>query len=280
MFPQQTALLGMLRKTLLVQAGFLTRKRRDEWVDERYKEKAVGLTGSGRFDMLSDAVQDLGAITRMGSLFLLKGETAYIRKANIDTYPYRDGKLEGFSEKVDIFDNYVSLDDKEHLKAEDIFEAVELVGNKKGGAENSLFKKTSYRLKKGFCFAFHLDLETELHDDMVVLGADRSTFVLKVSPDHLVPLHQDTQGHLILLGDTYLPEPIDETMCTFALVSTVTHRNIVKKERSKLFKSKTLHLYEKGTVFIDPKPALLSALDNAQLQQIGYNTYTIQGVNV
>jgi len=33
-FPQQTALLGMLRKELMTQAGLLTRKRRGEWVDK------------------------------------------------------------------------------------------------------------------------------------------------------------------------------------------------------------------------------------------------------
>jgi CRISPR-associated protein Cmr3 len=52
MFPQQTAVLGMLRKELMVQAGLLTRKLRGEWVDPQKKANAAELVGTEKFDML------------------------------------------------------------------------------------------------------------------------------------------------------------------------------------------------------------------------------------
>jgi len=69
-FPQQTALLGMVKRELMTQAGVLTRKRRGEWVDKNRKVDAINLVGYQKFDMLADEEQDLGAIDRLSPLFL------------------------------------------------------------------------------------------------------------------------------------------------------------------------------------------------------------------
>ena len=39
-FPQQSAILGMLKKEIMTQSGVLTRKVRGEWVDKHNKDKA------------------------------------------------------------------------------------------------------------------------------------------------------------------------------------------------------------------------------------------------
>ena len=46
MFPQQSALLGMLKKEIMTQSGVLTRKIRGEWVDKKDKQRAKELVGS------------------------------------------------------------------------------------------------------------------------------------------------------------------------------------------------------------------------------------------
>jgi CRISPR-associated protein Cmr3 len=279
-FPQQTAVLGMLRKTLMTQAGLLTRKRRGEWVDKEKKAEAAALVGTEKFDMLSSDVQDLGIIHEISAVFLINNGKRFVKKANIDEYPYENGILRGYDPKEDIHDHYVSPDGASACKSDDIFLCVEQTGNKKGGEENSLFKKSTYLLKDDFRFAFYLDMEGELQEDIVSLGADGSAFLMSVtlsSESLRCPAEKD---HLVLLSDAYITEDI-RRHATFALVSEISHRNLknkktaTKKYRTVLEKSETLYLYEKGTVFIEPDQRLIDDLNKANLQKIGYNTYSI-----
>ena len=278
MFPQQTALLGMLKKELMIQAGLLTRKRRGEWVDKQKRKETIDLVGLEKFNMRETDIQDFGNIKKLSPVFLLKDKKRYLKKVNIDTYPYEDGKLKGFNGKTDIYDNFIALDGGDSCTAKDIFKALEQTGNKKGGEENSLFKKTSYLLKDGFAFAFYAELETELKSAMVSLGADRSAFMMTVVEDDASLDYTDPKGHMTLLSDAYINVDIKNN-CLFAITSEISHRNLKSKKSAsqqyKFEKSETLYLYEKGSVFVAPTDTLLAALKQDNLQQIGYNTYTI-----
>lgn len=279
-FPQQTALLGMLKKEMMTQAGLLTRKRRGEWVDKQKQSKAVDLVGSQKFDMLSSNIQKFGAIRSMSPIFLMQNNKRYIKKVDIDNYSYEDGKLNGFNGKIDIYDNFISLDGGDKCTSENIFKEVEQTGNKKGGEENSLFKKTTCMLKGGFSFAFYVDVEFELQDAMVTLGADRSSFMMSVKKDADTLNYTDAKGYMTLLSDTYITINIKEN-CSFAIASEISHRNLkgkktaTKKYKTVFEKTETLYLYEKGSVFIEPSADLIANLNNTNLQQIGYNTFTM-----
>lgn len=278
-FPQQTALLGMLKKELMTQAGLLTRKRRGEWVDKQKKQKAQELVGSEKFNMLSSSTQNFGAISSLSPLFLMQKQERFVKKVNIDAHPYAEGILKDYNPKVDIYDNYVSLESTTQYKASDIFKTVEQTGNKKGGEENSLFKKTSFALKDGFVFAFYAEVDYELQDSMVTLGADRSSFMMSVKVDDAKLDYVDPKGYLTLLSDAYISIPLKGN-CDFAITSELSHRNLVVKKtalnnhKSEFKKSDTLYLYEKGSVFVAPSAALKANLDHVNLQQIGYNIYT------
>jgi hypothetical protein len=269
----------MLKKEMMTQAGLLTRKRKGEWVDKQKKSKATALVGSEKFDMLASNVQNTGVIKNISPIFLIQKDKRYIKKVDIDTYPYEDGKLNGFSGKIDIYDNFISLDGGEKYTSEKIFRAVEQTGNKKGGEENSLFKKTSYLLKDGFTFAFYVDVDFALQDSLVTLGADRSSFMMSVKEDASSLGYVDENGYMTLLSDTYITLPIQEN-CEFAVTSEISHRNLqgkktaTKKYDSHFKKSDTLYLYEKGSVFIRPTQALLENINNANLQHVGYNTFS------
>lgn len=280
-FPQQTALLGMVKKELMTQAGLLTRKRRGEWVDEHKKIDAVNLVGKEKLNMFSSKLQDLGVITSISPIFLMQNGQRYLKKVDIDSFPYVDGKLENYDPKKDIYDNFVSLDGAKNISSEAIFKAVEQTGNKKGGKENSLFKKTSYLLKGGFTFAFYLDVETELKSSMVTFGADRSSFMMQVEETTQTLDYNDKNGYLTLLSDAYITLDIKEHSA-FAITSEISHRNLTNKKHVKkentFAKSETLYLYEKGSVFIQsldkPLDKIIENLNNKNLQQVGYNIFT------
>ena len=276
-FPQQTAVLGMVRKSLMTQAGLLTRKRRGEWVDKHKKVDAINLVGYEKFSMREKELQDFGTIEKLSPIFLMQKAKRYIKKADIDSHDYEDGVLKGYNPKEDIYDNFVAVDGTEKLKSEDIFNEVNQTGNKKGGEDNSLFKKTSYTLKDGFCFAFYIELDTALKSAMVSLGADRSAFMMEVKEDNATLDYADSKGYLTLLSDALIT--IDtKNNCDFAITSELSHRNLMSKksalQKNTFEKSETVYLYEKGSVFINPSEALLADLNQENLQQIGYNIYT------
>lgn len=279
-FPQQTALLGMLKKELMTQAGLLTRKRKGEWVDKQKKGQATALVGAEKFDMLSEELQSFGVIANISPIFLMQKSHRYIKKANIDAFPYADGLVKGYSPKDDITDNFISIDTEKKYKSKDIFKSVEQVGNKKRGEDNSLFKKTSCMLSDGFTFAFYAEVDFDLKDALVTLGADRSSFMMHVEKDEGALDYSDPKGHLTLLSDAYLTVDVKNN-CNFAIVSELSHRNLknkktaLKNHKTVFEKSETLYLYEKGSVFIEPSADLLANLNNANLQQIGYNTFTM-----
>ena len=265
LFPQQSAILGMLRKEIMTQAGLLTRKRKGEWVDNR--KEAEKLVSSGKFNIEYNKEQDFKPINKISPVFLLKEDKRYIKKVDIDNYSYKDGKLLEYDPKVDIYDNYISIDHEDNLKTEKIFKAVEQIGNKKGGEENSLFKKISYSLNDGFKFAFYLDCNYALKNSIVFLGADRSSFKMEIQESNDKLEHKDKKGFITLLGDAYIKEDIE---CEFAITSEVSYRNIQKTGKG-FKKSDRYFLYERGSVFLNPTKL---EIDNKNLQKIGYNIYS------
>ncbi len=275
MFPQQTALLGMIQKEIMLQDGILTRKRKGEWVDKAYQKRAIELVGKDKFDILLEKKQDFKSIQSISALFLKKGSDFYIKKA--DT-----GMLEQYDPKEDIFDNFVCIQTGATKTSKKIFEEIVQTGNKKGGEENSLFKKTSYQLLDGFTFAFFLETSFELTESIVCLGADRSRFKLTVlkEPTQSLEYKNFENNHLVLLSDSLITIPIEEC-CEEAITSEISFRHLQLKrveegdKKKNIFaKSGTTYLYEKGSVFIDPTDKLITDLNNTNLQQIGYNKYS------
>ena len=247
-FPQQSAILGMLKKEIMTQAGVLTRKVRGEWVDAKDKCKAEELTGNHKFDITQRQRQDFGVIQNLGAVFLMQGDVKYIKKAAIDNCSYKDGLLKNYDPKQDIYDNFVSADKEDRKRYGDIFKEVEQTGNKKGGEDNSLFKKTSYLLKDNFKFAFYLDVDFALQDGIVTLGADRSKFKLEAQEDSGSLEYEDKNGYLTLLSDAYITVPIRDN-CEFAITSEISFQTLAgKKHATKhntFTKSEKVYLYEK-----------------------------------
>jgi len=279
-FPQQSAILGMLKKEMMIQDGVLSRKVRGEWVDKHLKNQAKELVGFEKFNIALQTPQDFGRLKSISPIFLQKDDERFIKKVDIDSFKYKEGLLEGYSPKKDIYDNFVSLKSNKKLSSDDIFQEVEQTGNKKGGEDNSLFKKTSYILKDDFRFALYIESEYELRDSIVSLGADGSKFYMQVKQSDEKLDYADKNGYLTLLSDAYITVALKGN-CEFAITSEISYQNLQNKkhvtQKNEFKKSKKVYLYEKGSVFINPEDELINNLNNKNCQKIGYNTYSYKG---
>ena len=277
-FPQQSAILGMIKKEVMIQSSLLTRKVRGEWVDQSNKKKAIELVGNEKFDIKKIKEQDFGVIKSISPIFLQKGDERFIKKVNTDDYNYEDGILKNYDPKGgNIYDNFVSIDKGKKLCGNDIFLEVKQIGIKKGGGENSFFKKTSFLLKEDFCFAFYLDIDFNLENSIVKLGADGSEFKMEVVESDEELNYKDKNGYLVLLSDAYITIPLRDN-CDFAITSELSYQSLKNKKHirkhNKFEKSKKIYLYEKGSVIINPSDELIKNLrEHKNCRKIGYNIF-------
>lgn len=276
-FPQQSAILGMLKKEIMTQNNLLTRQLRGEWVEPKNKQKAQNLVGVEKFDIFSKSIQNFGKIKNISPMFFIKNDEIFIKKVDIDSFDFEDGVLKGYKSKIDIYDNFINIATNEKLTSDNIFKPIEKTANKKGGEENSLFKKTSYLLNDNFKFAFYLDCDCDLKNSIITLGADRSSFKMEVKEDNSTLNYEDKKAYLTLLSDAYITLSLKDN-CDFAITSEISYQNLQNQKHAfkhnEFKKSDKVYLYEKGSVIINPSQALIDDLNNKNLQQIGYNTFT------
>lgn len=305
-FPQQSALLGMLRKTILIQNDCMTLHRRGEWVDKSRFSKAVSLTGKGTFSYENDF--DTGMIEKISPLFIIQN----------DLFLIPDAKDQKFSPKIDtgctmlignneqpclIFEGhnpkeYTELSLVAHngtvrKKASEIFQPLESVGIKKSytgqAQEDAFFQKTSYVLKEKAAFGMIVTLKEEIRlaDTIVTLGADQSSFKMRVRPA--------SSSFDVLFADAFEPKCLDrvvltsETLMTseaeksamFILGERKSYRYLKPETNSpsKGKKSKRYFLLERGSVlYTADLERLTSLLAITHLQKAGINHFiTVKG---
>ena len=276
-FPQQSAILGMLKKEIMTQNNLLTRQLKGEWVEPKNKQKAENLVGAEKFDIFSKSIQNFGKIKNISPMFFIKNDEIFIKKVDIDSFDFEDGVLKGYKTKIDIYDNFINIATNEKLTSDKIFKPIEKTANKKGGEENSLFKKTSYLLNDNFKFAFYLDCDCDLKNSIITLGADRSSFKMEVKEDNSTLNYEDKKAYLTLISDAYITLSLKDN-CDFAISSEISYQNLQNQKHAfkhnEFKKSDKVYLYEKGSVIINPSQALIDDLNNKNLQQIGYNIFT------
>lgn len=244
-FPQQTALLGLMRFQILQSAGeevFRENKIQD-------KEKAQSLIGRAGFSPfpLDEKSSNFGIIKGLSPVFLIdrKNNKRYLpagkryQRAD-EKEPYTLLKLSN-SNGVALFEKYspkakhpnMWISPEGLIKEEDFFIEDSRVGirkNYEGGTDDkSFFYETFYRFnnEKGreLCFAFYIWLKEEsvLSDKIVHLGGERQPFLMKVTP-----LGGQAEGYnrtvaaigyekdtayctVLLLSDAYIGAAVAET---------------------------------------------------------------------
>jgi len=285
--PQQTTILGMLRKTLLLQNHLLTRKRKGYWVDKENDTLAKKLVGNTSFDI--EINFDLGVIKRISPLFLVKNGKKYFKKLNLDDFEYKDEILwnlkenRAFNPKDDyeeLWGYFFSKDDG--VRESKIFESVEQIGIQKESEKEGYYKKISYKLKD-FEFAFLVEFDEErleefkdftFKDDIVELGGERSAFKMKIA-DESEWLNYDEFEKNSFISDVYCELPLKEGNTDFAITRDISFGYLYTKrkgDRLVFIKKETIYIYEKGSVLFNPKDNLLNHINLFKnLQKIGMN---------
>jgi CRISPR-associated protein Cmr3 len=307
-FPQQTALLGMLRKTLLIQNGYLTMHKKGEWVDSRGRgtqdanyDSAKKLVGTESFSY--EELTDLGIIKSLSPLFIQTKEGSYVSNAKDDGLKLKE--LAGAvsfgkgSQKAYVFDKfnaknhkYLAFISTDNTKKDfsDFFEEVERVGIKKaqgGETENdAFFRKKSHYPRDGEVFSFFATFSSPISwekENIVTLGAEQSTFKLTVeetSTDFIDMFKNvyEAQAHtrVVLASETLLTQAAYDA-CYFIFGFRQPHRQLTNAKHGK--KSKRYYFLEKGSVlYTDKLEALEAELNQSHLKNIGMNHYfTIKG---
>ncbi len=258
-FPQQTALLGLVRYQLLAQSG-------DESIfkDNRIqnKDRAASLIGPRSFDVNGDF--EFGAIRSLSPVFVVKDNYFYIagnkeyhtlNEDSISDRVYRFLEVEyhngnylvnDYNPKFPLPDLLMSKNG-EHLLYSDVFVEHRQVGirkNYEGGTdEKAYYVQTFYKFKDGFGFAFIVELENRIampygkdvevkfgSRDIVYLGGERQAFKMIVeefdgSFEELIPAYQPSRqmDKIVLVSDAYVERDITD-LCSFAITETIDFR--------------------------------------------------------
>lgn len=306
-FPQQSAVLGMLRKTLLIEAGLMTMHKRGEWVDAKEGDtyaRAKALCGTGSFSY--EQAFDTGSIEAISPIFVAQNGIDYFA-APLDApfTPRRcadtmrvNGRnvpaleLEGFVAKAGLASSLVGVGG-ERRRYDDIFAPVETVGIAKSRdgktQENSFFMKQSYRLEKDARFVFYATFSQPLawEKSMVALGADRSPFMLEATRSaqtYSVPealRAPKPVARAVVLSQTLIDAAAEEALF-FVLGKREAVRHIEREGKTYRFKkSSRRYLLAPGSVLYTENPeALERALAIAHLQRAGLNHFIMtQGEN-
>lgn len=72
LFPQQSAILGMLKKEIMTQQGLLTKKIKGEWVDKNKTTTAHEFVGLEKFNIFQNTPQNFGKIKKLVQFLLNK----------------------------------------------------------------------------------------------------------------------------------------------------------------------------------------------------------------
>lgn len=234
LYPQQTALLGMLRFQLLKQNNLLPLKENEA--------DAKKLIGQESFNGLKE--QSFGAIHEIYPLFLeldgkplspipmgykhslkaREGKSCFYGESINDSIPYltkvEDGEEKKYNEKDGFTEGYAWCD--KVIKLDDFAIARQRVGIKKKQKDEAFFKITNYQFKKcaktnnavaKFCFYLKLDdiKPFKLSNAIVKLGGDASTFKMEIEDIE--------QAQSLAYSDTFLPKSQVKDICTLTLLS-------------------------------------------------------------
>ncbi|MFD2520358.1 type III-B CRISPR module-associated Cmr3 family protein [Emticicia soli] len=302
-FPQQTALLGMLRYAILNERGFLE--------EEEEKEKLVGATG---FDL--EAVSH-GIIKTISPVFLLEKQAVWL-SAGLD----RQGdivlklsesktlRLDGYDAKKGLSQYFISSDNSSESlkKLDDFFKDNPQVGNakdRKGQTQPDAFFKHNYKSFKRqekinyeslFAFGFELETTEEIEFSKiktVFLGAE-SSFTIELTPSNgifetiestnqLLKAKEASNHKIVLLSDCFIPDlGVLKSYSSFILTDKpVPFKFNINKQSdyyTSINRSNQYHLLSRGTVIYPKDITEVTELIEASIafRTIGYNHYQIQ----
>ncbi|UZW14963.1 CRISPR-associated protein Cmr3 [Clostridium pasteurianum] len=268
-FPQQTSILGMLRKEVLVKS---------ETIEENYcyspeqKELNKRLTGGWSFNINSVDDQDFGVIKNLSPVFICNGKE-YFMKIPKDHKKENHKKQEKYNPlkmdehamntsiglitlpieykgKQGISDDFINVESKDIKSFDKIFREDSRVGIRKGKngktEDEAYYKIISYKFSDDFQFVFtaeidmdfyipEIDMDFDKYSNIVKLGGEGSSFKIsfeKIDNSILdkINLNTNSDKHTRLV--LLSDTYIAEDIyrhCSFAISNSVEFRNIETK---------------------------------------------------
>jgi len=301
--PQQTTILGMLRKEILKQHGPYHKNINDYTNEEKVKiyEKI------GKLPFSEKGPNDFGAIKSISPIYIKDGKIHYIPVPLDFSIKYKDisagtygsnamtkdktsiPSLEEYKPKIAlprgfIADNGKSRIENDEDKDKGIFQPVEKVGIRKnpaGGAdEEAYYKQTRYMLKEDFRFALIFESDLELKDSIVEMGGERSTFEMIAKATPLVfskifeNVHAPKNG-VLLFADSFAPADIYD-LCDFAITEIISFQHFSDHSKN-IERSPIYHLLKRGSVLYGNAEKVEQALNRPHLAKVGFNI--VQTIN-
>ncbi len=307
LFPQESAIVGMLRYEILKKQNLL---------DSDDKEAVVRSVGPWGFNPTSIDKQEMGLLKGISPVMIQDKDGDICTRAPLD-----NGVEVSFVQNENVYINgsksalpvlnepmkrsaheWISCTDgaiKKGLSDNDIFDSTTKIGiikstdHIKGENDESYHKGDLYTLREGFSFVFFAQMDIELEDGLVQLGAERSMFKMTVElvdEDKLKTLHElwngmkfSSQSKIVLFSEAFVSEEVYRH-CSFAITETIPFRCIVRpwranhnyasldmvKERSARF-----NLLKRGSVLYyeteSQKTEIERLINIPYLMQYGYN---------
>ncbi|WP_027339135.1 type III-B CRISPR module-associated Cmr3 family protein [Halonatronum saccharophilum] len=302
-FPQQTTLLGTIRKEILMIKGIY----KENWADYNYndREKMRKVIGKGSFN-INKFEQNFGMIESLSPVFLAKGEEFYFKLPfdyDLEFEKEEEGKsclsnkrdfipfFKGYNSKDGLPNKFISLNilNNQLIKSfDEIFKKDEQIGITKvrNNDDEGYYKQIFYRLKSDFEFAFLLQTKKELikdeYSNIVYMGADSSAFKIEIREydkdfEELFSNKAD-DNRVVLVSDTYLNEEAYTALyekADFVLGQPVYFKNMIRQNKNyKKIENQYVFLEKASVIYGKDKEtcqAIIKEIESKNLNQIGYN---------
>lgn len=312
-FPQQSALVGMLRFELLKAKKLLP-------ISHDKKGEVKLLIGEKSFDFeRNNNESGFGIIETISPVFLTDNNQDFIA-APFD-YVYKDsinwrsgnrvylsGNIKNRQIDFASFDvknhnyetQYLGTKDRKRYSESDFFETNVKVGvntlksRESGDDKEAFFKQEFVNTKDKRRFAFYTQLKEDVSENntdlLVSLGGEQSMFRMNIKKaentyERDCKLLFEAKEKIILISDACVSSQQKEVLdksADFAWSDTVVFRNIKtsideNNYANKPKKSSKIHLLKRGSVFYysseDAKKEIIQSLKNDNLQRCGFNLY-------
>jgi CRISPR-associated protein Cmr3 len=292
-FPQQTALLGLIRHQLLIQNNFIDTEQKIA-----DKANAVNLIGEQGFQYNQPV--SFGVIEKISPCFITDNNNKYY--PSLPDFAYKVGT----TSSQHFFPDYnpksyyplaLKSDAGDRIYESNIFSIEERPGIDKPYStaikEKSYFKQLWLKLKNDFSFGFYVTIvknkypdALKLDDAFVTFGKEAMLFKMTIEEQNLIlPTHAANANAIVLISDTYTSEDL-LVNCQLAITDTVPFRNIINKtnqsgkeyfnKKPKDTNNARLQLLKKGSVLFSPNSlsTISLAIDtHTNFKTIGYNHY-------
>lgn len=293
LYPQQTAILGMLRKKILEDNGILVEnvKRNNE---QKNKEKEY--IGKITNDLSKST---FGKIENISSVQIYVEDMPYYyyednkeeKKAKFckeKNFTNRNGEKKLLKYNSKNFGEYFKRFENGNRKSKDeIFTEVIEFGidkQKKEEEDNSLFKKQRYLFKeKNIYFGLYVVLkDTDIKNGFVQLGDKYSIFYLEVEEkEKKLEIDENRDNNLILFtSDMYIEQ--DDLSKLLELSEGMILKNnkfkFINDDNNKFYKNKkSQNLIKRGSILISNKEILDILKDKKyeNYKKVGFNDYKI-----